>query len=60
VIFINGSSAARSGRVGKNDGIIEGADVIRIERKLAIIKAKTLKKIAGKNNVKDCEGFYEI
>lgn len=45
---------------GKNDGIIEGADVIRIERKLAIIKAKTLKKIAGKNNVKDCEGFYEI
>ncbi len=45
---------------GKNDGIIEGADVIRIERKLAIIKAKTLKKIAGKNNVKDSEGFYEI
>lgn len=45
---------------GRNDGIIEGADVIRIERKLAIIKAKTLKKIAGKNNVKDCEGFYEI
>ena len=45
---------------GKNDGIIEGADVIRIERKLAIFKTKTLKKIAGKNNAKDSEGFYEI
>lgn len=45
---------------GKNDGRIEGADVIRIERKLAIIKAKTLKKIAGKSDTRDSEGFYEI
>ena len=45
---------------GKNDGKIEGADVIRIERKLAIIKAKTLKKIAGKSDTRDSEGFYEI
>ena len=45
---------------GKNEGKIVGADVIRIERKLAIIKAKTLKKIAGKSNAKDSEGFYEI
>lgn len=45
---------------GKNKGKIVGADVIRIERKLAIIKAKTLKKIAGNNNAKDSEGFYEI
>ena len=45
---------------GKNDGIIEGADVIRIERKLAISKVKSLKKIGGKNNTKDYEGFYEI
>ena len=45
---------------GKNDGIIEGADVIRIERELAISKVKSLKKIGGKNNTKDYEGFYEI
>lgn len=45
---------------GKNDGRIEGSDVIRIERKLAIIKAKTLKKIAGKSDTRDSEGFYEI
>lgn len=45
---------------GKNDGIIEGADVIRIERKLAISKVESLKKIGGKNNTKDYEGFYEI
>ena len=45
---------------GKNDGIIEGADVIRIERKLDIYKVESLKKIGGKNNTKDYEGFYEI
>lgn len=45
---------------GKNDGTIEGADVIRIERKLAISKVESLKKIGGKNNTKDYEGFYEI
>jgi len=45
---------------GKEYAAFGGADVIRIERKLAIIKAKTLKKIAGKSDTRDSEGFYEI
>ena len=45
---------------GQNYGTIAGADIIRIERKLAVSIIKNLKKIAGNSNAKNPEGFYEI
>ena len=45
---------------GKNDGIIIGANVIRIERELAKHISKNLKKINENKNGEDKEGFYEI
>ena len=45
---------------GENEGYIEGADVIRIERNLAKKISQKLKKINENKSSGNSEGFYEI